>query len=413
MSTSKNTTGIDIRDYDYDLPQERIAQFPLERRDMSKLLIYQNGTISGDRFISVSRYLPADALLVFNHTRVIHARLKFVKESGAVIEIFCLEPVRPTTEMQQAFECTSGVTWKCLVGNSKRWKQGTLELTFHLADESCKLIARRIEKQGSHSLVEFTWEPAHHTFSEVIEQAGLIPLPPYMKREAEESDNSRYQTVYARAEGSVAAPTAGLHFTEEILKGLKEKGIKLSEVTLHVGAGTFKPVTADNIREHKMHTEKISVSKQTIINLLHFHERPVIVTGTTTLRTVESIYWHGVKLIHGDITGPEIDIQQWDPYDSRHKNSVTVKDSLLALLENMDKHGLDEIGGRTQLLIVPGYRFSMADILITNFHLPRSTLLLLVAAFIGDSWKKAYQYALDNDFRFLSYGDACLFFREK
>jgi S-adenosylmethionine:tRNA ribosyltransferase-isomerase len=402
---------IQISDYSYALPQERIAQYPLPERDTSKLLIYQSGILSSDKFYNLTEYLPKDALMVFNETRVIQARLIFHKPSGARIEIFCLEPVRPTREIQQAFEQTSGVVWKCLIGNSKKWKSGTLEMELSHKNESYRLFAHRLTSTDDHSLVSFQWTPSERTFSEVLTAGGDMPLPPYMKREAEASDTKRYQTIYARNEGSVAAPTAGLHFTTRVFEELRKKNIRKLDVTLHVGAGTFKPVSAENIRSHEMHTEQIVVSKKTLVALAR-QKNPVVAVGTTSMRTLESIYWHGVKLL----TDPEhpmtMNVGQWDPYLKKYNKDISVQDSLKNLIDRMDSFGINHLSGQTQLIILPGYEFKLVDVLLTNFHMPRSTLLLLVAAFIGDAWKKAYTYALENNFRFLSYGDACLFYKE-
>ncbi len=408
----ENIPGIKIKDYNYTLPQHRIAQFPLENRDESKLLIYNNGHISENIFANVAHYLPNDSLLIYNQTRVIQARIPFQKDTGAQIEIFCLEPEAPTKEIQQAFELSSGVTWRCLVGNSKKWKEGVLTKTFILNNNPCKLYAERIEKSESYSLIKFTWEPAQFSFSEVLEASGIIPLPPYMNREANESDKNRYQTIYAKSEGSVAAPTAGLHFTEPVFQKLKEKNIKVAEVTLHVGAGTFKPVSTQSVADHEMHTEKIYIYKETIQNILENINNKITVVGTTSMRTIESLYWHGVKLLKEKTNG-EINIHQWDPYQPELNTGISVKESLERVLKYMQQHKLDVISGQTQLMILPGYKVRIADILITNFHMPQSTLLLLVSAFMGEGWKDAYNYALENNFRFLSYGDSCLFYKNK
>ncbi|MCD4694915.1 MAG: S-adenosylmethionine:tRNA ribosyltransferase-isomerase, partial [Bacteroidales bacterium] len=355
-------------------------------------------------------YLPGNSLLIYNQTRVIQARIPFQKDTGAQIEIFCLEPESPTKEIQQAFELTSGVTWNCLVGNSKKWKAGGLTKTFTIKNKSCKLYAEGIKKSENHSLVKFSWEPAQYSFSEVLEASGIIPLPPYMNRKAEDSDKNRYQTIYARSEGSVAAPTAGLHFTDAVFQKMKEKNIEIKEVTLHVGAGTFKPVSTENVSDHKMHTERICIPKNTIESILNRLNSPVTVVGTTTMRTLESLYWHGVKLIKS-VTGSEINIHQWDPYQTELNTGVSVEESLERVLKYMQRHKLEILSGQTQLMIVPGYHIRIPDILITNFHMPQSTLLLLVSAFMGEGWKDAYNYALANNFRFLSYGDSCLFFK--
>lgn len=405
-------SGLNIKDFGYNLPKEKIAQFPLEKRDESKLVVYREGIITEDIFKNIPELLPADSLMIYNETKVVQARLLFRKETGANIEIFCLEPVEPTREIQQAFEQHSGIVWKCLVGNSKKWKTGRLQKYFIFNDKQAVLKAERIEHNQSYSLVKFTWEPSGLTFSDILLHSGIIPLPPYMNRQAVESDKYRYQTVYARAEGSVAAPTAGLHFTDEVFGKLRQKNITLEEVTLHVGAGTFKPVNTSDIREHEMHTEQIYIGRKTIENILTFHPGNIIAVGTTTTRTIESLYWYGVKLLV-DTGAPEtIDIKQWDPYDPKYDKNIPVKESLEAILNLMNEKNMDVIAGQTKLIIIPGYKYKIPNILITNFHMPQSTLLLLVSAFIGDSWKDVYEYALNHNFRFLSYGDSCLFFRK-
>ncbi len=408
----QNVPLINIKDFNYHLPKERIAQFPLEKRDESKLVIYRDGSISESKFKNIPGLLPADSLMIYNETKVVQARLLFRKETGANIEIFCLEPVEPTREIQQAFEQGSGIVWKCLVGNSKKWKSGKLDKAFPFAGKDSILTAERIEHHQSYSLVRFTWEPSNLTFSDILVHSGIIPLPPYMNRQAVESDKYRYQTVYARAEGSVAAPTAGLHFTKEVFDNLKKKNITFEEVTLHVGAGTFKPVNTSDIREHEMHTEQIYISKKTIENILKFYPGNITVVGTTTTRTIESLYWYGVKLLVDNDNSETINIEQWDPYNSKYDINISVKDSLLAVLKLMNNRRMDMVSGQTKLIIVPGYNYKIPGILITNFHMPQSTLLLLVSAFIGDDWKRVYDYSLKHGFRFLSYGDSCLFFRK-
>jgi S-adenosylmethionine:tRNA ribosyltransferase-isomerase len=403
---------INISDFDYQLPQSKIAQYPLEKRDESKLLIYQDQQISIDKFKSIPGFLANGGLLIYNETKVIQARLKFIKETGARIEIFCLEPFAPTKEIQQAFQEKSGVIWKCLVGNAKKWKSGILKKEFLYDGKSFYLRAKRIEQFSDYALIEFTWSSEILTFSEVLSNTGCTPLPPYMNREAVESDKNRYQTIYARSEGSVAAPTAGLHFTDIIIEQLKAKKISIENVTLHVGAGTFKPVSSEKIHQHEMHTEKIVMQKRTIQAILENIKGQIVVVGTTTMRTIESIYWFGVKLIVDKETSDFIDIQQWDPYNPLYNIDLSVTDSLKAILNYMESSNLTEISGQTQLIIVPGYKFKIPNVLITNFHMPKSTLLLLVSAFIGPGWEKAYQYAIENDFRFLSYGDSCLFFKQ-
>lgn len=404
---------VKISHYNYDLPQHKIAQYPLEKRDESKLLVYHDGRIADDQFANLASHLPQGSCMVYNETRVVQARIEFYKETGALVEIFCLEPIHPTREIQQAFDVTHATSWKCLVGNSKKWKSGKLKHIFYLDGDHCTLEAERKQQQDAYSIVEFSWQPAHHRFSEVLSHAGLMPLPPYMKRDSEEADKQRYQTIYARHEGSVAAPTAGLHFTEKVFGALDKKGITRQEVTLHVGAGTFKPVTSGHIQGHVMHTEQIRVARQTIESLLHQKAGKIIAVGTTTLRTLESIYWHGIKILNRQQQEAVMDVHQWDPYTNVQGPGVGFQEAFEAVLEHMKKNDLQTLTGQTQLLIMPGYRIRVADILVTNFHLPQSTLLLLVSAFIGDDWKQVYQYALDHGYRFLSYGDSCLFFRQE
>ncbi len=400
--------NIDIQAYDYPLQDHQIAQYPLRERDQSKLIIFKNDKIESSTFEHITDYLPADSLLVYNETKVVQARIPFQKKTGARIEIFCLEPIKPTQEIQEAFALKSGVTWKCLVGNSKKWKEGKLELTIGDA----VLYAERIDKELDYSFIEFTWNPKSLSFAEILDRAGNIPLPPYMKREAEEIDKQTYQTIFAKQKGSVAAPTAGLHFTEGVFQSLEEKNIKREAVTLHVGAGTFKPVTASSIEEHIMHSEQIWLEKSTIQNLYDYRHKTIIPVGTTTVRTLESLYWFGVKLIKEQSSETTIHIHQWDPYNSEFQG-VSKEDSLKAILEMMEKEGLEIVKGETQLMIAPPYQFRLVNSLITNFHQPKSTLLLLVSAMIGDKWKEVYDYALKNDFRFLSYGDACYFEKNK
>jgi S-adenosylmethionine:tRNA ribosyltransferase-isomerase len=407
-----NIPYIDIEMFSYELPAGRIAQFPAEGRDLSKLLVYKNERICEAIFKDLPGYLPEHAHMVVNQTRVVHARLLFRKETGAAIELFCLEPVSPMRELQQAFECQSHVIWKCLVGNSKRWRSGKLSLDFSVNGVPGALYAERIDKRNDHSLIQFSWEPASLTFSDILNNVGMIPLPPYLGRDAVNEDKTRYQTIFAENEGSVAAPTAGLHFTQNVLKQLEAKGITRSLLTLHVGAGTFKPIQSADILNHEMHVEKVIISRSTIEAILDKGSASLVAVGTTTLRTLESLHWHGVKLLVDQPADPHLNVLQWDPYTPVYAGNITPEDSLEAVLKAMSRNGLKELAGQTQLMIVPGYKFQITDILITNFHLPRSTLLLLVAAFAGDGWKDVYQYALDHEFRFLSYGDSCLFFRK-
>ncbi|MCF8367551.1 MAG: S-adenosylmethionine:tRNA ribosyltransferase-isomerase [Bacteroidales bacterium] len=403
---------VDINEFDYVLPKERIAQFPLENRDDSRLLIYHDQQISHDFFKNIAHHLPQNSLMVYNETRVVQARLLFKKSSGAAIEIFCLEPMEPTREIQQAFEQTSGIVWKCLVGNSKKWKDEKLKLVFKRHGFVYNLFAERKQKVEDYSLIKFTWEPPTLSFSEILQQNGETPLPPYMNRPVSESDKNRYQTIYAQNEGSVAAPTAGLHFTPDVFKSLEAKGIKRQKVTLHVGAGTFKPVTSPNINEHQMHSEQIVIGLDTIIDLAENKEK-LIAVGTTTVRTLESLYWHGVKSIINSKFDPEIKIHQWDPYEEKYNIGITANEALSAVLAQMKQNKMQSITGETQLMILPGYIPKLPDILITNFHMPKSTLLLLISTFTADNWRRIYDCALENNYRFLSYGDSCLFYYHK
>lgn len=400
---------IRIEDYNYDLPQDRIAQYPLEQRDQSKLMIANAGDIMEEKFEDISEFLPPSSMIVFNETRVIHARMRFAKTTGAQIEVFCLEPLSPTTEIQSAFEVQGSTEWKCLIGNAKKWKSGTLSKSLEVDGTSITLTVERLEQIGNAHRVRFSWTPEHMFFSRIIEHSGSIPLPPYMNRESEEEDSQRYQTVYAKNEGSVAAPTAGLHFTDVVLQKMAKKDIKQEFINLHVGAGTFKPVDADEIGDHEMHREQIVFTKQNILNLLAHKPKPIIAVGTTSTRSLESLFWFGAKLKYN--TDIAFHIQQWDPYELMQKGSLpSFEESMNYVLTYMENKEVEQLTGDTQLMIVPSYPFQVVDLLITNFHQPKSTLLLLVAAFYGDAWQDAYQYATDHDFRFLSYGDSCLFF---
>ncbi len=405
--------NIHIKDYDYPLPTSRIAQFPLERRDESKLLIWKEGKITESVFARIGDDLPANSILVFNDSKVIHARLIFSKSTGATIEVFCLEPLYPVTEIKASFAQTGSCTWKCLVGNVKRWKEGILEKAFVLKKSSYILRAEKKENLGDGCFsINFSWEPSELTFSEILELAGMVPLPPYITRASTSLDISRYQTIYARNEGSVAAPTAGLHFTKQTMESLKKKHITFQNLTLHVGLGTFRPVSEENISKHIMHSEKFSVKLSIIKDMICNLQKSVVAIGTTTVRTLESLYWLGVKIIiDGDQCQPAI--QQWDPYNLVYNKDIPCSKAMSALVSYLEKSGSDQFTGETSLMIVPGYRFRIVKGMVTNFHLPQSTLLLLVAAFIGQDWKILYQYALEHNFRFLSYGDACLLLRKE
>jgi S-adenosylmethionine:tRNA ribosyltransferase-isomerase len=391
-----------INDFDYGLPPERIATHPLAQRDASKLLVYQNGTIKDDTFSHLPHYIPPGSTLVLNNTRVIEARLHFEKPTGGVIEIFCLEPHQPAS-MEQVLQQSGIVQWHCLIGGASKWGHGQIlqkEISIH--NTVITLQAVYIEKEPDSFIIEFRW-PGDLSFAEVLHAAGAVPLPPYIKRKVEADDAERYQTVFAREPGSVAAPTAALHFTNEVLKKLEEKDIYPVYLTLHVGAGTFKPVKTETIAEHHMHGEHFTISMGFLQRLLD--AETIIAVGTTSLRTLESLHWLGVKLLYGDLK--KFELEQWEAYDLM-QHDIPYKESLQALLEYVEESGQEELHCRTSLLIQPGYVFKSAKALITNFHQPRSTLLLLVAAFIGADWKQVYDHALQHDYRFLSYGDSSL-----
>jgi S-adenosylmethionine:tRNA ribosyltransferase-isomerase len=403
----KDPRHLSVEAFTYSLPEEKIARFPLAQRDASKLLIYKNGFISEDLFRNLDKYIPAGSLLVFNDTRVIEARLLFRKPTGGVIEIFCLEPHEQCGDMATAMNCRGQALWYCFIGGASKWKPRYIpEKKIKTGNRPCTLQAKFKEKLKDRFLIEFSWDDSSLTFAEVLHGAGAIPLPPYLKREADASDAERYQTVYARQDGSVAAPTAGLHFTEEVLKRLQEKKTETASVTLHVGAGTFKPVQTSTLAGHDMHAEFFVINRSLIESLLHFSGQNIIAVGTTTLRTLESIYWLGVKYLRG-CSDSFFSVSQWEAYDAEQLK-IPVQAALQGLLDYMEKKQLSRLQARTQLLVAPGYRIRNAHALITNFHLPQSTLLLLVAACIGDDWQKVYQYALQNNFRFLSYGDSSL-----
>jgi S-adenosylmethionine:tRNA ribosyltransferase-isomerase len=397
--------SIDLHDFRYILPESRIAKYPLSDRSASKLLIYEGGNISQNSFSELSTYLPAGSWLVFNNTRVIQARLRFRKETGARIEIFCLEPVDPP-DYEQSFQSLNSATWLCLVGNAKKWKSGPVFLEITLKGEAVKLEAILKRRSGEGFEVTFQWEQPGITFGEIIEQSGSTPIPPYLNREAELSDKERYQTIYSLNKGSVAAPTAGLHFTQEMMADLEKSGMGMAKLTLHVGAGTFVPVKEQNVRDHHMHSELVVLRKSF---LEQWRQKPegLIAVGTTSTRSLESLYWLGVKLLSDSNADPsELGIDQWD-HESLPQE-VSLADSLDAILKFCERHLLEELHFATRLMIVPGYRFRTISGLLTNFHMPGSTLLLLIAAWIGEDWKKVYEYALQENFRFLSYGDSSL-----
>jgi len=407
-NNEKVDLNINIEDYDYNLPEEKIAQYPVEKRDCSKLLVYNESAISSDLFFNIGKYLSDRSLLVFNNTRVIRARLQFRKSSGSHIEILCLEPLSPSG-YELSFRSRVSVEWKCIIGNLKKWKTGIISLRFTFVGHYYNLNAERISSVGEAWRIRFTWDNPDISFGEVIDAAGHIPLPPYIKRKDELADVTSYQTVYSRIKGSIAAPTAGLHFTEEVLDTLSKCGIISTELTLHVGAGTFQPVRSGKITDHEMHSEHFCVSRETI-DLLIKNQGKIIAVGTTSLRTLESLYWLGVQILEKPFRlDNEYSVSQWEPYLSR--NRVPVKSSLDALSDHMERRHLDVLCASTRILIVPGYEFMMIQGLITNFHQPKSTLLLLVSAWVGNDWKRIYEYAIQNKFRFLSYGDSSLLYK--
>lgn len=401
-------SSIAIEDFDYCLPEENIAKFSLADRDKAKLLcLSESGEITDRVFSELPNLLNQNTLLILNNTKVVYARLFFQKESGSTIEIFCLEPIEPC-DMQLAFSATECCKWKCLIGNNRKWKEEYISRTSTIGNNSITLTARRIKPESNAWIVEFRWDKGR-SFAEVLQNMGVVPLPPYLKRKAKEQDKTDYQTIYANPEGSVAAPTAGLHFSDKTFEDLKSKGIKHDFVTLHVGAGTFKPVTTKTIGEHIMHTEKVCINKKVIEDLLSDCKRQTICVGTTSVRTMESLYWHGVKLISEGGRYQDMDIKQWEPYEQ--PTDIPAKEALQAVLHSMEEENLDTLYGQTQIIIAPTYEYRLTDGMITNFHQPKSTLLLLVSAMIGDEWKKVYKFALTHNYRFLSFGDACLFLR--
>jgi S-adenosylmethionine:tRNA ribosyltransferase-isomerase len=397
---------IQIKDFSYELPDERIARYPLAQRDESKLLVYHQQQISESQYKHLSEFLPAGSTLVFNQTKVVQARLLFPKPSGSNIEIFCLEPDDRYADITTAMLQTQTVFWKCLVGGAKKWKEEKLRL--QLGEQS--LSARMHETKNGFFIICFDWQPAHLSFAEMLHLFGNIPLPPYLNRKAEQSDEDRYQTIYAKAAGSVAAPTAGLHFTDQLFSQLARQQINQLFVTLHVGAGTFQPVKSETIQGHEMHAEFLEVDSTTILQLAEQHPKGIIAVGTTSLRTIESLYWMGLKLVQNpNIDIDDLMIQQWDVYgDLQAAATLPATDALQALANWLLQQNREKLIIKTQIMIAPGYQLKIAKGIITNFHQPNSTLLLLIAAIVGDAWKDIYQYALAHDFRFLSYGDGCL-----
>lgn len=419
---SEDTKHLCISDYNYPLADERIAKFPLAERDHSKLLFYNHGNVSEDIFYNLPKYLLKDSLMVFNNTRVIQARMHFRKDTGALIEIFLMEPASPS-DYELMFQTNKDCSWFCMVGNLKKWKEGSLRREFEIKGHKLTLTATmdrsKVQEQagGTNHWIQFEWDNANISFAEILEAVGELPIPPYLNRATEESDKETYQTVYSKIKGSVAAPTAGLHFTDKVLKALDEHSVDREELTLHVGAGTFKPVKSHEIEGHNMHTEFIIVRRQTLIKLLK-HKCRAIAVGTTSVRTLESLYYMGVKLVsNNNATEDDLHVNQWEPYDLPHNSEglvkvngkvISVEESIQNLLDYLDRDGLNALHSSTQIIIAPGYTYKIVKALITNFHQPQSTLLLLVSAFVKGDWRKIYDYALSHNFRFLSYGDSSL-----
>lgn len=414
-----NPRNIEIKSYDYNLPDERIAKYPLAERDQSKLLIYRDGEIQQKQFFNLPEEIPSGSLIVFNNTRVIQARLHFHKETGALIEVFCLEPEAPR-DYQQNFASEHECTWTCLVGNSKKWKDGALSQTIEVDGEKVILSCERVGESGASQKIHFFWDKPV-SFAKILDAIGELPIPPYLNRATEEKDKQTYQTVYSRIKGSVAAPTAGLHFTEKELSALRDKNVDLQYITLHVGAGTFKPVKSDTIEGHDMHTEFISVPKsviQHIVDHLKSTDAPLIAVGTTSVRTLESLYYIGNKIAQNpNAHAEELVVHQWEPYDLTY--SMTEVEALEQILAYLDRNGEENLVTATQILIAPGFQYRLVKVIVTNFHMPQSTLLLLVSAFVdgdsleGPNWHRIYKYAMEHEFRFLSYGDSSILFSNK
>lgn len=404
-----NPRNIRIEEYNYPLPDERIAKYPLSQRDSSKLLIYDKGEVSHTQFSNIADLLPKGSLMIFNNTRVIQARLHFRKETGALIEVFLLEPYAPS-DYELMFQTREECSWLCLIGNMKKWKEGALSRDINVNGMPITLTAERLGTHGTSQIVKLSWDNENVCFADLIDAAGELPIPPYLNRNTEESDKTTYQTVYSKIKGSVAAPTAGLHFTPEVLKDIDQHDIEREELTLHVGAGTFRPVKSEVISDHDMHTEYVSVSRHTIERLLA-HNGQAIAVGTTSVRTLESLYYIGLHIMGGDTSDNAMHVKQWEPYEQRENTSAT--EALTAILEYMTVNELETLNASTQIIIAPGYEYKIVCRLITNFHQPQSTLLLLVSALVGDDWHKIYDYALDNGFRFLSYGDSSMLIPKK
>jgi len=408
----KNLPEISVQEYTYNLPDDKIAQFPLANREQSKLIVSKNNLLEQIIFSDIDTQIPEDSLLVFNDTKVFQARLIFENHTGSKIELFCLEPHNYSGQIADVLKMKNHCQWKCLIGNNKKWKEVAVKKLFKINGSEILLTAEKLYSTDNAFIINFNWQPGHYTFGEVLENAGLVPLPPYIKRKAIDNDKLHYQTVFANTKGSVAAPTAGLHFTKNILKKFDARNIKQQYITLHVGAGTFKPVTAARIDEHLMHTERFNVNVSVVREVLENPDSHIISVGTTSLRTMESIYWFGVQLITKKNKPDKVFIEQWEPYNKREPN-ISLSDSYKAVLDFCNRNQLKSVSGQTKLMIIPAYQFRVINGLITNFHLPQSTLLLLIAAFVGKNWKKIYDYALQHDFRFLSYGDCCFFLNSK
>jgi S-adenosylmethionine:tRNA ribosyltransferase-isomerase len=405
----EKVTGISIGDYAYELSDEKIAKYPLDERDQSKLLVWKNGQIQDSQFGSLPEFLPSNSLLIFNNTKVIRARLHFQKETGAKIEIFCLDPVDPS-DYQISFQTTQSCVWKCMIGNQKKWKGEPLRKIISIDNTEIELCAEQTDPENNKSLIRFSWNNPNFEFSRIIEHAGSLPIPPYLNRETEQSDLERYQTVYSKIKGSVAAPTAGLHFTEKVFNHLTEDGHELAELTLHVGAGTFQPIKSETISGHEMHSEHLYISRDFLKKLIQ-HSGKKIAVGTTSVRTLESLYWLGLQVQQNpNINIADLKISQWKAYQSEELQ-ISSMDALKALVDLLDRNQTDYLSASTQIIIAPGYQFRIVDGMITNFHQPQSTLLLLISAYLGDEWRTIYKHALASDYRFLSYGDSNLYLK--
>jgi S-adenosylmethionine:tRNA ribosyltransferase-isomerase len=406
----EQVTGISMDEYAYDLPDEKIAKYPLSERDQSKLLVWKNGQIQDAPFRNLPKFLPSGSLLIFNNTKVIRARLYFQKETGARIEIFCLDPFEPA-DYQISFQTTKSCIWKCMIGNQKKWKGERLLKTIRIDGTEIELYAEQTDPEKNKSHIRFSWNNSNFEFSRIIEHAGSLPIPPYLNRETELSDLERYQTVYSKIKGSVAAPTAGLHFTENVISHLGKDGHELAELTLHVGAGTFQPVKSETISDHEMHSEHFYITRDFLNKLIH-HSGKKIAVGTTSVRTLESLYWLGVQAYENpEINTKELKVSQWEAYQ-KQTSLISANDSIQSLLSLLNRNHTDYLSASTQIIIAPGYLFRIVDGIITNFHQPKSTLLLLISAYLGSDWRRIYDHALSNSYRFLSYGDSNLYLKE-